>query len=128
MDSALLRHGAKDHFFRAAICRMCQDLQDGSTAVGKYEQMCPAFTDSRECKLLKVGSSAVQFPVSHWNLTVAIVHCVCVFALWTIIAERSDSTNHHHTTCNSGCYLCLNILSIIFTPSTTTAIMISDSS
>jgi len=55
MDSALLRHGAKDHFFRAAICRMCQDLQDGANAVGKYEQMCPAFTDSRECKLLKVS-------------------------------------------------------------------------
>jgi len=56
MDSALLRHGAKDHFFRAAICRMCQDLQDGANAVGKYEQMCPAFTDSRECKLLKVSA------------------------------------------------------------------------
>jgi len=55
MDSALLRHGAKDHFFRAAICRMCQDLQDGANAVGKYEEMCPAFTDSRECKLLKVS-------------------------------------------------------------------------
>lgn len=56
MDSALLRHGAKDHFFRAAICRMCQDLQDGANALGKYEQMCPAFTDSRECKLLKVSA------------------------------------------------------------------------
>ena len=60
MDSALLRHGAKDHFFRAAICRMCQDLQDGANAVGKYEQMCPAFTDSRECKLLKVCSTYVS--------------------------------------------------------------------
>ena len=54
MDNALLRHGAKDHFFRAAICRMCQDLQDGANAITKYEEMAPVFADSRECKLLKV--------------------------------------------------------------------------
>jgi alpha-soluble NSF attachment protein len=60
MDNALLRHGAKDHFFRAAICRMCQDLQDGANAIIKYEQMCPTFTDSRECKLLKTLLTACE--------------------------------------------------------------------
>ena len=56
MDNALLRYGAKEYFFRAALCRMCQDLQDGANAVTKYEEMLPAFADSRECKLLKVRS------------------------------------------------------------------------
>lgn len=72
MDSALLRHGAKDHFFRAAICRMCQDLQDGATAVGKYEEMCPAFTDSRECKLLKVGSFGLLICLLKVNVCVTV--------------------------------------------------------
>jgi len=54
MDNPLLRYGAKDYFFRAALCRMCQDLQDATTSIEKYEQMFPALSDSRECKLLKV--------------------------------------------------------------------------
>ena len=58
MDSALLRHGAKDHFFRAGLCRMCQDLQDGANALAKYGEMCPAFADSRECKLLQVRDAS----------------------------------------------------------------------
>src|SRR6218665_204331 len=54
MDNQLLRHSAKEHFFRAVLCRMCQDMQDGTNALSKYEEMFPAFSDSRECKLLKV--------------------------------------------------------------------------
>lgn len=58
IDNQLLRHSAKEHFFRAALCRMCQDMQDGTNAISKYEDMFPAFSDSRECKLLKVGRCA----------------------------------------------------------------------
>lgn len=54
IDNQLLRHSAKEHFFRAALCRMCQDMQDGTNAISKYEDMFPAFSDSRECKLLKL--------------------------------------------------------------------------
>lgn len=54
MDNQLLRYSAKDHFFRAALCHMCQDIQDAGTAVTRYEEMFPAFADSREYKLLKV--------------------------------------------------------------------------
>ena len=56
MNNKLLRYGAKDHFFRAALCRMCVDVQDASNSLNRYEEMFPIFADSRECKLLKVGA------------------------------------------------------------------------
>jgi alpha-soluble NSF attachment protein len=55
MDNQLLRYSAKDYFFRASVCRMCQEVGDAATSLAKYEEMFPAFTDSRECKLVKVG-------------------------------------------------------------------------
>ena len=55
MDNQLLRYSAKDYFFRAALCHMCRDVQDATIAIGKYEEMFPAFSDSRECKLVKVS-------------------------------------------------------------------------
>ena len=54
MDNQLLKYGAKDYFFRATLCRMCQEVDDATTTIGKYEEMFPAFSDSRECKLVKV--------------------------------------------------------------------------
>jgi len=57
INSALLRYGAKDHYFRAVLCRMCRDVQDGSNALHKYEEQFPSFADSRECKLLQVNTS-----------------------------------------------------------------------
>ena len=53
LDNKLLCYSAKDHFFRAAICRMCVEVSDAATNVQKYEEMFPAFGDARECKLLK---------------------------------------------------------------------------
>lgn len=83
MDSTLLKYSAKDHFFKAALCHFCVDMLNAKVsrntelvsmysecnmnhcpnihplvtqlAVQKYEEMFPAFSDSRECKLLKVG-------------------------------------------------------------------------
>ena len=66
MDSQLLRYSAKDHFFRAAICRMCVEVDDAATNVAKYEELFPTFTDSRECKLVKV------------SLWIYIAYCVCL--------------------------------------------------
>lgn len=80
MDSTLLKYSAKDHFFKAALCHFCIDMLNAKVgrvsvliqkqswtqrlrninppflqlAVQKYEEMFPAFSDSRECKLLKV--------------------------------------------------------------------------
>uniref|UniRef100_A0A671P1L3 N-ethylmaleimide-sensitive factor attachment protein, alpha a n=1 Tax=Sinocyclocheilus anshuiensis TaxID=1608454 RepID=A0A671P1L3_9TELE len=53
MDTTLLRYGAKDHFFKAALCHFCVDMLNCQLAVQKYEEMYPAFSDARECKLLK---------------------------------------------------------------------------
>uniref|UniRef100_A0A8C2E4Q6 N-ethylmaleimide-sensitive factor attachment protein, alpha a n=1 Tax=Cyprinus carpio TaxID=7962 RepID=A0A8C2E4Q6_CYPCA len=53
MDTTLLRYGAKDHFFKAALCHFCVDMLNCKLAVQKYEEMYPAFSDARECKLLK---------------------------------------------------------------------------
>ncbi|XP_071372588.1 alpha-soluble NSF attachment protein isoform X3 [Centroberyx affinis] len=53
MDSTLLKYSAKDHFFKAALCHFCVDMLNAKLAVEKYEEMFPAFSDSRECKLLK---------------------------------------------------------------------------
>ncbi|KAK2168360.1 hypothetical protein LSH36_17g01028 [Paralvinella palmiformis] len=60
MDNQLLRYSAKEHFFRAALCHMCRDTQDAATATARYEEMFPAFTDSRECKLIKKLLAAIE--------------------------------------------------------------------
>ncbi|KAM4643481.1 alpha-soluble NSF attachment protein [Amazona ochrocephala] len=53
VDSPLLKYSAKEHFFRAALCHFCIDALNAKLAMQKYEEMFPAFSDSRECKLLK---------------------------------------------------------------------------
>ncbi|XP_074387946.1 alpha-soluble NSF attachment protein-like isoform X2 [Zonotrichia albicollis] len=53
MDSPLLKYSAKEHFFRAALCHFCVDMLNAKLAVQRYEEMFPAFSDCRECKLLK---------------------------------------------------------------------------
>lgn len=87
MDSTLLKYSAKDHFFKAALCHFCVDMLNAKVsqttelvsvysncymshcpnihllvpqlAVQKYEEMFPAFSDSRECKLVKVRLGVV---------------------------------------------------------------------
>lgn len=78
MDSTLLKYSAKDYFFKAALCHFCVDMLNAKVspnttfvcvhgsrtanfhspvlklAEQKYTEMFPAFSDSRECKLLKV--------------------------------------------------------------------------
>jgi len=60
MDNQLLRYSAKDHFFRAALCHMCRDIQDAAISIQKYEEMFPAFSDARECKLVKTLIGCVE--------------------------------------------------------------------
>ncbi len=67
MDNQLLKYGAKDYFFRATLCRMCQEVDDAATTLVKYEEMFPTFSDSRECKLVKVEAplSLILFLVAN---------------------------------------------------------------
>ena len=60
INNTLLRYGAKDHYFRAVLCRMCHDIQDASNSLNKYEEQFPAFADSREYKLLQVMGSSIE--------------------------------------------------------------------
>uniref|UniRef100_A0A6Q2WZP4 N-ethylmaleimide-sensitive factor attachment protein, alpha b n=1 Tax=Esox lucius TaxID=8010 RepID=A0A6Q2WZP4_ESOLU len=53
MDSTLLKYSAKDYFFKATLCHFCVDMLNAKLALQKYEEMFPAFSDSRECKLVK---------------------------------------------------------------------------
>lgn len=53
IESTLLKYSAKEHFFRAALCHMCVDQLNAQIALNKYDEMFPAFSDSREYKLCK---------------------------------------------------------------------------
>ncbi|XP_075900662.1 N-ethylmaleimide-sensitive factor attachment protein, beta b isoform X2 [Nelusetta ayraudi] len=53
MDNPLLKYSAKEYFFKASLCHFIVDELNAKIAVEKYEEMFPAFSDSRECKLLK---------------------------------------------------------------------------
>ncbi|CAG0879672.1 unnamed protein product [Cyprideis torosa] len=54
LENSLLKYSAKEYFFRAGICHLCIDPVNAQLAVTKYEEMFPAFQDSREAKLLKI--------------------------------------------------------------------------
>ncbi|KAK6181118.1 hypothetical protein SNE40_009048 [Patella caerulea] len=60
MENSLLKYSAKDYFFRASVCHMCVDLVNAELAIPKYEEMFPAFADSRECKLVKTLLAACK--------------------------------------------------------------------
>lgn len=53
LNSSLLKHSAREYFFRAALCHLCVDLLNAQHAVEKYIQQYPAFQDGREYKLVK---------------------------------------------------------------------------
>uniref|UniRef100_A0A8C8I2U2 Beta-soluble NSF attachment protein n=1 Tax=Oncorhynchus tshawytscha TaxID=74940 RepID=A0A8C8I2U2_ONCTS len=53
MDNPLLKYNAKEYFFKASLCHFIVDELNAKLAIEKYEEMFPAFADSRECKLLK---------------------------------------------------------------------------
>lgn len=52
LQSSLLKYAAKDYFFKAAVCHLCVDGLNAQHAVTKYCELYPAFSDSREAKLI----------------------------------------------------------------------------
>lgn len=60
LDNNLLKYGAKEHFLRAGLCHMCVDSLNAQLAIKRYEEMSPAFADSRECKFLKDLSDKIE--------------------------------------------------------------------
>lgn len=59
-ENPLLKYGAKDHYFRAAICHLCIDVINCQQAVTRYETSLAGFRDSRESKFLKQLVAAVE--------------------------------------------------------------------
>ena len=60
MESQLLRYGAKDHFFKAAVCHMNIDFLNARQALERYKDMFPVFADSREYKLMEVSTCMLE--------------------------------------------------------------------
>lgn len=60
LDNNLLKYGAKEHFLRAGLCHMCVDTLNAQIAIKRYQEISPAFADSRECKLLNDLSSKIE--------------------------------------------------------------------
>jgi len=52
LESPLLKYGAKDYYFRAAICHLAVDYLSAKNAISRYIDHYPAFEDSREAKLV----------------------------------------------------------------------------
>ncbi|UYV82273.1 NAPA, partial [Cordylochernes scorpioides] len=53
LASPLMKYSAKEYFFCASLCHLCVDSLNAQIAIKKYEEQCPSFGDSRECKLVK---------------------------------------------------------------------------
>ena len=86
MDNSLLKYSAKDYFFKACVCHMCVDFVNAQLSIQKYEDMFPAFSETRECKLIKVskGNSHTQqcffflFFFLHVTFSPEILNCLIV--------------------------------------------------
>ncbi|KFD50722.1 hypothetical protein M514_08378 [Trichuris suis] len=59
-ENALLKYGAKDHFFKAALCLLCLDVLDGKVAIKRYADKIPQFAESREFAFLNALTEAME--------------------------------------------------------------------
>merc|ERR1711936_735557 len=60
LENTLLKYAAKEQFFRASLCHLCVDALNAQHAVQRYEEQYPAFSDSREAKLVKALCTHVE--------------------------------------------------------------------
>uniref|UniRef100_A0A663MRP3 NSF attachment protein beta n=1 Tax=Athene cunicularia TaxID=194338 RepID=A0A663MRP3_ATHCN len=85
MDNPLLKYSAKEYFFKAALCHFIVDELNAKLALEKYEEMFPAFTDSRECKLLKVSKASIKIIVTLDNASMALYFVLFHLAIGLVI-------------------------------------------
>ncbi|GFY74178.1 alpha-soluble NSF attachment protein [Trichonephila inaurata madagascariensis] len=52
LASPLMKYSAKEYYFCAALLHTCVDVLNAQHAIKKYEEICPSFHDSRECKFV----------------------------------------------------------------------------
>lgn len=53
LENTLLRYSAKDHFFKAAVCKFCMGVDNVKAAIEEYKQVHPGFDGTRELKLIE---------------------------------------------------------------------------
>uniref|UniRef100_A0A3B5PP64 N-ethylmaleimide-sensitive factor attachment protein, beta b n=1 Tax=Xiphophorus maculatus TaxID=8083 RepID=A0A3B5PP64_XIPMA len=94
MDNPLLKYSAKEYFFKASLCHFIVDELNAKIAVEKYEEMFPAFSDSRECKLLKklleaheeqnseAFTEAVSPRIPYFNQFFKFTYCHVTITIW----------------------------------------------
>lgn len=56
----LLKHSARDYFFKALLCRLCFDSIGCEAAMNRYVDQYPALQDSREYKLIGELTAAIE--------------------------------------------------------------------
>ena len=83
LESSLLKYSAKEYFFRAALCHLCVDSLNAQHAVQRYEEQFPAFSDSREAKLVKVIYFFVIYLVICGPNSQSIIWCGIFFPVNT---------------------------------------------
>uniref|UniRef100_A0A8C8AL64 NSF attachment protein beta n=1 Tax=Otus sunia TaxID=257818 RepID=A0A8C8AL64_9STRI len=119
MDNPLLKYSAKEYFFKAALCHFIVDELNAKLALEKYEEMFPAFTDSRECKLLKVSKASIKIRVSLANTYGALL---CAFLPCRRFGHLFECFRGHQTcfalyqACGSGCSRKMTILADLKKP------------
>ena len=79
IESSLLKYSAKEYFFKAALCQMCEDVLEAQRAVEKYCDMYAAFQDTRECKLLKVPFHVCNLSLVYIGKTLHVYHITFVY-------------------------------------------------
>lgn len=60
LASTLVRFSAREYLFRAGACLLAADALALCRALERYGALCPAFADSRECKLLRALAAHVD--------------------------------------------------------------------
>jgi len=53
LENTLLKYGAKDYFFKAAICHFCKSPEEAKDAIERFKQIHPGFDGTRELKLIQ---------------------------------------------------------------------------
>ncbi|CAL1275692.1 unnamed protein product [Larinioides sclopetarius] len=60
LASPLMKYSAKEYYFCAALLHTCVDILNAQHAIKKYEEICPSFHDSRECKFVQTLLEKVE--------------------------------------------------------------------
>lgn len=103
LESSLLKYSAREYFFRATLCRMCDCMDTDPSSpdsiqgvIDRYVQMFPALEDSRELKLLQqIVEAHIEDSVDNFTKAVSDYDAISRLDQWyTTILLRIKNTIH----------------------------------